>query len=112
MEEKDLKQNIGDQRNNITNSEEDEKSSLNFSTIFQIVILNWQWFVLSIIICVCCAALYLRYEDPVYEVQSRLLVKDEQNKRSNMGNQMLSNMQDLGFMTNSAGIDNEVEILQ
>ena len=25
---------------------------------------------------------------------------------------MLANMQDLGFMTNSTGIDNEVEVLQ
>ena len=110
MEEKDLKQNIEEIKNNIM--EEEEQSSLNFRTIFSMVILNWQWFALSIIICVCCAALYLRYTDPVYEVQTKLLVKDDQSNKRGYGNQMLSNMQDLGFMSNSAGIDNEVEILQ
>lgn len=110
MEEKDLKQSIEEIKSNII--EEEEQSSLNFRAIFSMVILNWQWFVLSIIICVCCATLYLRYKNPVYEVQTKLLVKDEQNNNGRYSNQMLSNMQDLGFMSNSAGIDNEVEILQ
>ena len=39
-----------------------------------------------------------------------MLIKDEQSPRRNNG--MLSNMQDLGFITNSAGIDNEIEILK
>ena len=89
----------------------EEESSFNFQTLFAMFVLNWQWFVLSMFICICGALIYLRYATPVYQVSTKMLIKDEQNPRRN-SNQMLANMTDLGFMTNSAGIDNEVEILQ
>jgi len=85
-------------------------SRLNFATIYAMLVLNWQYFLFSLIILFCGALLYLRYTDPTYKVSARLLIKD-QNKKTNP-NQMLSNMMDLGIMTNSSGIDNEVEVLQ
>ena len=88
-----------------------EESSFDIKTIFSLFILNWQWFALSMFIFVCGALIYLRYTTPMYQVTAKMLIKDEQNNRYR-GNQMLSNMQDLGFISNSAGIDNEVEILQ
>ena len=78
--------------------------------LFALLVLNWQWFLLSLIICVSAALIYLRYADPVYQVSGRILVKDEDKK--NNAAQMLSNMQDLGFLSNSTGIDNEVEVIQ
>ena len=39
----------------------EEQSSFNFNTIFTAVILNWKWFLLSIIVCVGIGFLYLRY---------------------------------------------------
>ena len=78
--------------------------------LFALLVLNWQWFLLSLIICLSASLLYLRYASPVYKVSGRMLVKDE-NKRRNT-TQMLANMQDLGFLTNSTGIENEVEVLQ
>lgn len=92
------------------NNLEDE-NSFDFRTIFVTLLLNWQWFALSVFIFFCGALIYLRYKSPVYQVSAKMLIKDEQNNR-NRGNQMLANMQDLGFITNSTGIDNEVEILQ
>ena len=89
---------------------ESPRSRLNFATIFTLLVLNWQYFLFSLIIFICGAFLYLRYTDPTYKVSARLLIKD-QDKKPNT-NQMLSNMIDLGFMTNSSGIDNEVEVLQ
>lgn len=85
-------------------------SRLNFATIYAMLVLNWQYFLFSLIILVCGALLYLRYTDPTYKVSARLLIKDQDKKRN--ANQMLSNMMDLGIMTNSSGIDNEVEVLQ
>ena len=85
-------------------------SRLNFATIYAMLVLNWQYFLFSLIILVCGSLLYLRYTDPTYKVSARLLIKDQDNKRN--ANQMLSNMMDLGIMTNSSGIDNEVEVLQ
>ena len=89
----------------------DEESSFDIKTIFTLVVLNWPWFLLSMFIFVAGSLIYLRYSKPVYQVSAKMLIKDEANNQRR-GNQMLANMQDLGFMTNSAGIDNEMEILK
>lgn len=102
--------NITDSIEPITQNE--EEGSFNFRTIFTIFILNWQWFALSMFICLCGALIYLRYKSPVYQVSAKMLIKDENNSRGGSNNQMLNNMVDMGFISNSAGIDNEVEILQ
>ena len=86
------------------------QSRLNFQTIFAALVLNWHWFLLSLIICICGALIYLRYTEPVYEVSARMLIKDQSN--SNNASQMLASVEDLGFLSNSTGIDNEVEVLQ
>ena len=89
---------------------EEQQSLFSFQNIFAMLVLNWQWFFLSLFIFLCGALLYLRYTEPVYQLSSRMLIKDDQ--RGRRSSQMLANMQDLGFMTNSAGIDNEIEVLQ
>lgn len=88
-----------------------EESSFDFRTILTIFLLNWQWFVLSLIIFLCGAFLYLRYKSPVYQASVKMLIKDDNSQRRNSNSQMLANMADLGFISNSAGIENEVEII-
>lgn len=75
------------------------------------LVLNWQWFLLSVIICVGMAAVYLRYTAPVYQINAKMLIKDDQNNKRPSANK-LQNISNLGFMTNSEGFDNEVEVLQ
>lgn len=92
------------------NNSDDGRGGLNFQTIFAMLVLNWQWFLLSLVIFVCGAFIYLRYTEPVYKVSARILIKDKtKNKKPN---EMLANVEDLGFLTNSTGIDNEIEILR
>ena len=100
-----------DQLEELIEESEGEKSRLNFQTIYAALVLNWQWFLLSLIICFCMALIYLRYAEPVYEVSARMLIKDE-NKKKNAASQTLAGVEDLGFLTNSTGIDNEVEVLK
>jgi capsular exopolysaccharide synthesis family protein len=88
----------------------EEQSWFSFQNLFAILILNWQWFLMSLVIFVCGALLYLRYAEPLYNVSALMLVKDDDKKKN--ANQMLANMQDLGFMTTSTGIDNEIYILK
>lgn len=91
--------------------QQEEESSFNFQTLYTMFILNWEWFALSLIICLGLGFLYLRYKSPTYEVSAKILIKDEQSPNRGGSNQILANMQDLGFISNSYGIDNEVEIL-
>lgn len=91
---------------------QEEQSLFSFQNLFATLVLNWQWFLLSLFIFLCGALIYLRYAIPTYQVSAKMLIKDEDNRRPSAANQMLANMQDFGFMSNSAGIENEVEILK
>lgn len=90
--------------------EEEERSSFDFATIYTTLILNWKWFVLSLIICLGLAAIYLRYKTPIYESTAKMLIKDNDQGRYRGTNNML-NTSTLGMISNSNGIDNEMEIL-
>lgn len=96
---------------NLSIGEVEEESWFNFQNIFTIFILNWKWFVVSLVVFLTGAMLYLRYTTPIYSVSARMLIKDDKQRGRNNTN-MLANMQDLGFMTNSSGFENEMEILQ
>jgi capsular exopolysaccharide synthesis family protein len=96
---------------NLEQGFKEEGSSFDIKTIFTLLVLNWQWFLVSIIIFVSGALIYLRYQPRVYQMSVKMLIKDESNNRRNAG-QMLANMQDFGFISNSTGIENEIEILQ
>lgn len=89
---------------------EEETSSLNFKTIYEAVILHWEWFLLSIILCLGTAFMYLRYATPTYSAYAKILVKDDNNNGYRQP-QTLKNMTDLGIVSNSAGLDNEIEIM-
>ncbi|MBQ8009741.1 MAG: capsid assembly protein, partial [Bacteroidaceae bacterium] len=97
-----------DEVEDLMSREGEEHNFFSFPNLFATFILNWQWFLLTVFICLCGAFIYLRYATPQYRVTARMLIKDEDKKR---GGDVLSNMQDIGFMTNSAGIENEIEIL-
>ena len=101
-----------DELEDLLDGNDRKPSRLNFATIFAIFVLNWQYFLFSLIIFVCGALLYLRYTEPTYKVSARLLIKEDQNNLRRNTTQIMSEMMDMGFMTNSSGIDNEVEVLQ
>ena len=84
-------------------------SSFDFATLYRTIVLNWYWFVLSLIIFGSLGAIYLRYATPMYQATAKLLIKDESN--SNRRGSSLQNMSNLGIISNSTGIDNEMEIL-
>ncbi|MBQ7281103.1 MAG: polysaccharide biosynthesis tyrosine autokinase [Bacteroidales bacterium] len=100
-----------DELEELLDEKSESKTKINFSTIYTMVVLNWQYFLLSLIIFVCGALLYLRYTEPTYKMSARLLINEEDKHNSGMS-QMLQGMMDMGFMSNSSGIDNEVEVLQ
>ena len=85
-------------------------SFFDFAALYRTIILNWYWFVLSLIIFGGIGAIYLRYITPLYQSTAKLLIKDDDNGSSRRGSS-LQNITNLGTISNSAGIDNEMEIL-
>lgn len=98
---------------NVQQENETEKSSFDIRTLYTMVVLNWKWFVLSLIVCLSLAVVYLKLATPIYQANVKLLIKDDQNNsnRGYAGKSQLLASSTLGIMTNSAGIDNEMVIL-
>ena len=94
-------------------TQQEEKSSIDFQLIYSTLVLNWKWFVLSIIVCMGLGYLYLKGTRPVFQTTTKVLIKDDDNKGSKGGinSSMIQSAANLGFMSNSNGIDNEIEIL-
>ena len=92
----------------------DDKVSgvFNIQFILTSLILNWKWYLLSLIICVGCAMVYLRYASPVYSISAKMLIKDDDSPQASRRGSALQNVANLGFMTNTSGFDNELEMLK
>ena len=87
-----------------------DTSFLNIGFFIRMIVLYWQWFIFSVIICLSVAAVYLRYTPAVYNVNARLLIKDADDMpRSRMNS--IQAAENLGMMTMTNGFDNEMEIL-
>lgn len=91
---------------------DNEKSSLfSFANLWATFVLNWHWFALSLLICLFGGWLYLRYTMPIYQVSARMLIKAD-NSRSSSTSQLQSDMVEFGFLSNSTGIENEIEVIR
>lgn len=93
--------------------ESEEKSSIDLKTIYALLVINWKWFVLSLVICLGAAYIYLRYTTPIYQAEAKFLIKDDDqpSRRGGSSSSMIQNAANLGFISTSNGIDNEIEIL-
>lgn len=101
------------QNNQYVPEVEEEQSAFSLRAIYTLIILNWQWFVLSTIICLCSAYLYLRYKTPVHNVATKILIKeDDSNKMRRPSVSGIEAMANLGTITTGYGIENEQEILK
>jgi len=89
---------------------DDEIEDVNLREQLDKYLIHWRWFLVSVVIGLLLAFVYLRYTTPSYEATTSILVKDE--KKGGMLSE-LSAFADLGLggsMKNN--VDNEVEILK
>lgn len=89
---------------------EDQLSFFNIQFVIKTFVLNWVWFLLSLIIFMGIGFVYLRYTQPVYKVGAKMLIKNDDNRRRS-SNQIMA-ATNLGTMTMSDGFENEIEILK
>ena len=87
------------------------EESVNLYAILFKYLAYWPWFIVSVIVCVILAFLYLRYQAPVYNVTAAVLIKEEEQKGGNSATSPLAAIQDLGMLSMTSNFDNEVEIL-
>ncbi len=81
--------------------------------ILAIIIVNWYWFVLSLILGLAIAYVHIQRTMPVYSVSEKIFIKENSQLAQSYSRRTMSYMLDnLGQLTNSSGIINEVEILK
>jgi len=91
------------------NFEEDD--SVDLKKILNNFFEKWYWFLTSIIICFCIAFLYAKYSTPIYQINARLLVNDDE-KGGGLSKQAGALMDLGGLMGSKNSVDNEAEILK
>ena len=86
-------------------AEEEKGSFFDLRAIIDVLILHWQWFALSLIICLGIAWLHLRYTTPYYSAFAKVFVKT--NSTTN-----LRSINALGEVVQSYGMENEKLIMK
>lgn len=89
---------------------EEKEEKTDFQAILFKYVIRWPWFVASVIVCLAGAWLYLKYTTPVYNISASVIIKDD--KKGGTASSDFSAFEDLGIISSSKNIDNEIEILQ
>lgn len=89
------------------NNSEEEK--VDFQEIVFKYFTYWKWFVISIVLCLAFAFLYLKRSAPVYSITSSIMIRDD---KKGGGTNELAMFENLGLMPGGNNVDNEVEILK
>lgn len=92
--------------------ENEKKSFFTLQTIWTLFYLNWYWVILSLIICMGMAYVYLKYTEPTYSASMKVLIKEGQNGSKGRGMAGTITLDELGMMSASNGFDNELEIIR
>ncbi|KEQ28930.1 hypothetical protein N180_15385 [Pedobacter antarcticus 4BY] len=96
-------------QNNTNQNNEDEEQGLNIKELLGKYLYHWPLFAIGIILCIGIAFFYLRYNSPIYLVNSTLLIKDDK-KGATAGAADLLN--ELDMFGSTKVVDNEIEILK
>lgn len=88
--------------------EEENSGIFSFQNIWTLFLQNWYWVLISAIVCVSAAFVYLHFKTPVYAVSMKVLIKDSGDKGRAFSGMALDEM---GLLSSSNGFDNELEIL-
>lgn len=69
------------ENNQLNNSDiEEQEESINLRTILIKYLIYWPWFIASVVICLGCAFIYLRFQTPVYNTTASVLIKESDPK--------------------------------
>lgn len=92
-----------------TNKVAPKNSRITADTLFKIILLNWKWFFLSVVIAIGLTVLALRYITPRYIATGNLLLKVSSNV---LTPNTIKYSKNLGTVTETSNLENEIEILK
>jgi capsular exopolysaccharide synthesis family protein len=92
-----------------SDNNQDFSNKSNISQYLRKYLYHWPVFLLGVFFCFSVAYLYLRYKQPVYSVNSTLLIKDDKKGNLPTGGDLLN---ELDLFGSSKVVENEIEILK
>src|ERR1035437_6221828 len=95
--------------NNYSEFEEENEKQIDFRSIFFNYLSYWKWIIVSLIICLVLAELYLKTTLPTYEATTSILLKDDQKGG---GTPELNAFKEMGLLNYKNNVDNELEMLK
>ena len=95
------------QQQHLQNDEYENGSGLTLHDLLQMVLANWYWFALSVLICLGVAYYYLASTPKIYSRTATILVKDSRKG----GDMELGVFSDLVGFQNRRNVDNEVTVI-
>ncbi len=98
-----------DRQNILQNEEEENFNILEFLTI---LLSNWYWIVLSVVVALSIAYVYILRTPATYTRSSELLIKNDEKSGGSGAAALSSEFENLGFLRNNANVNNEIITLQ
>lgn len=86
------------------------KAGLRIKDFLYLCLSNWYWFVISIIVCLACAYVYVMRTTPMYKKSASILIKTDSHGRSVSQNALI--FDDLGINSANSHMIDELEILR
>ena len=97
--------------NNLNQPNVAKEEEFNFKQLFEQYAFYWKWFLLSIIVCLVGATLYLRYAEKIYSVSAKILLQNEKEASGELsGLSELANIS--GYSPGSAFVSDQIDILK
>ncbi len=94
--------------NKYPDSEEEFERPIDFLGIFIKYLSYWKWFAVSLILFLTIGYVYLKFALPSYEVNTAILLKDDQKGG---GTAEINAFKEMGLFTQKNNVDNELEVL-
>ena len=84
------------------------EKSFDFIGLFIKYLSFWKWFLISLVVCISIALIYIKYTLPTYNVQTSVLFQDS---RRGSGSTAAGAFDGMGLITQTSNVDNEMKML-
>ena len=88
-----------------------EESTLEIRDLVYLCLAKWQWFAISLVVCLGLAVLYLLTTAPTYQRTATLMIKDDSKSKS-IGSDVASMFSDMGLAAGQNNVYNELNAIQ
>lgn len=86
-----------------------EEEEFDIKNVFSYALAYWKLILLSVLLCLAAAFVYLRIAVPKYQVTAKILLQDKDKGSFSSSADMLA---DFGFQTQNTNVENEIEVIK